>query len=165
MQSGVFAFIVINVNRDILGDRMGSVGEFHAFEVGREDVVGFTSRHALGELAVVVGIHLPTDLLGLVLGAAHFYTDAVDGPIVWTPYRSNDEGVRLLRVGVTLGGTEHSGGQAEKQKQEASERKQPCKSQARGEPRSSHRLHFPRPLPRRLLHSRLQPLSIRAEWW
>src|SRR5579862_80326 len=57
MQSGVFAFVVINVDGDFVGEvQRSSVSGFHAFQVGPEDIVGVPGRNALGELAHVVGV-------------------------------------------------------------------------------------------------------------
>src|SRR5271154_2442599 len=104
MQSGVFAFVVIDVNGDFLHQvHRLAVGGLEAFEVGPDDVVVFAGRNALGELAVVVGIHLPLGLL--VFGAADFYFDPVDGTIVRSPDRAHDQGVGFVFVPVfRLGG-------------------------------------------------------------
>src|SRR5579872_175615 len=106
MQSGVFAFVVINVDGDFAGEvQRSSVSGFHAFQVGPEDIVGVPGRNALGELAHVVGVDLPLCFVFLVLGRADLHVYAVHGAIVGTPDSAENEGVRLLRIGLPLSGT------------------------------------------------------------
>jgi hypothetical protein len=96
MQSSVFAFIMIDVNGNFLDQaQWPAVDRFEAFEVGRKNIVGLAGRNTLGELAHVVGVDLPADLLGFIGGAADFYWDAIDGAIVGSPDRAGDECVGL----------------------------------------------------------------------
>jgi hypothetical protein len=96
MHAGVLAFFVVDVNGDVLGVSGGPVGEFDAFEVGGEDVVGFSGRNALGEFTVVVGEDLPADFVGLVGGAADFDSHAVDGTIIRPPHGAGNQSIGLF---------------------------------------------------------------------
>lgn len=107
MQSRILAFIIINVDcHFLIKVQRGAVGEFDAFEVGGEDVVIFAGGDALREFAIVVGVHLPADFLGLVFGAADLYFDAVDGLIIGSPDGAEDEGIRLRGLAAPLRGVE-----------------------------------------------------------
>ena len=98
MQSGVFAFVIIDVDGNFLDQaQRPAVSGFEAFEVGGEEVVGLAGRNALGELAHVVGVDLPLRLL--VFGGADFYEDAVDGMIVGSPNRAGDNSIVVLGLG------------------------------------------------------------------
>jgi len=66
VQAGILAFFVIDVDGDFLGEMQGlAVGGLEAFQVGPEDVVGLACGNALGKLAMMVGVDLPADFLGL----------------------------------------------------------------------------------------------------
>src|SRR5579859_2379713 len=98
VDSGVFALIVINVNRDFLGMERLAVNGFDALEIGGQDVLGLAGRNALGELAIVVGENLPADFLGLVDGAPDLYPYAVERAVVGSPDRAGDEGIGLVPI-------------------------------------------------------------------
>src|SRR5579863_561038 len=100
VQAGILALVVIDVDRHFLGQVEGfAVGGLEVFEVGPENVVGFTGRNALGEFTVMVGVEFPADFAGFVGGTANFNRHAVDGLIVRTPDRAEDD-----RVGLFFGG-------------------------------------------------------------
>jgi hypothetical protein len=103
MQSRVLTFVIINVDSNFLSEvKRGTVREFDAFEVGRKDVIVFAGGNALREFAIVVGVHFPSDLLGLVFGTADLHLDTVDGMIIGSPDGSEDEGIGLRGLGVPL---------------------------------------------------------------
>ena len=94
MQSGVFAFVVVDVDGNFLDQVQGlAVGRLEVLQVRREDVVGFPGGNALGEFAHVVGIDFP--LRFLVFRAADLYGDAVDRTIVGAPDGAGDQSVGL----------------------------------------------------------------------
>src|SRR5690349_11984768 len=95
MQAGIFAFVAVNVNDDILNEVQGlAVGGLEVFQIGGKDVVGFSGRNTQGEFTVMVGIEFPLGLL--VFGAADFYEYAINRAIVGTPDRTGDQGVGLV---------------------------------------------------------------------
>jgi len=98
MQAGVFALVVVDVNGGVLSVDGLAIGRFDAFKVRRKNVVGFSSGNALSELAMMVGIDIPADFLGLVGGTANLDVDSVDGAIVGAPDRTSDQ-----RVGLVVG--------------------------------------------------------------
>src|ERR1700722_4948216 len=106
MQTGVLAFVVINVDGYFLGQvQRPAVDEFEAFEIGPENVVGLAGGYALGEFAVVIGIQFPPNFLGLIAGSPDLHSNPVKGMIVWSPDCSKDEGVGFFRFGLPLSGT------------------------------------------------------------
>jgi hypothetical protein len=97
MQSGVFAFLAIDMNGYLLGEMHGlAVSRLKVLEISRKDVFDFTRGHALGEFAPVVGVDLPTDFLRLIGLAADFHRYAIDGPVIRTPHGPGDHGVRFI---------------------------------------------------------------------
>ena len=171
MQAGVFAFIVVDMDGDILDEaELPAVGSFESLEVGSKDVVRIADRHALGEFPVMVGIHFPADFVGLVLAATNLDRNAIDWMVVRSPYGASNESViilgllceqRLMRTDIR------------QQKQ----RDQGCaegweasfSGTARRKPRSmgtsNHCLRFLLRLLPRPLRSLLRPPSTRAGWW
>src|SRR5579872_7585520 len=75
-----------------------AVSRFVAFEVGPDNVFSFPDGQALFKLTVMVGVDFPTNLLRLIGGFADLDRDAVDGQIVRSPNRTDDQ-----RVGLSLG--------------------------------------------------------------
>ena len=97
MQSGVFAFVVVDVNGHFLKQVEGlSVGRFEMLQIGRKDVFAFAGGNALGELAPMVGIDFPSNFLGFIGGAANSHRDSINRPIIRTPDCPKDKGVRLV---------------------------------------------------------------------
>src|SRR5271157_425089 len=151
---------------DFLSVCWGAVGEFDAFEVGGDDVVGFTSRDSLGKFTAVVGVKFPADFLGFIGGAADLHSYAVHGMIVRSPDRAEDEGVGLAGFDL-LSGRVQKWGQAEKKRED--QRKPGGGAlrgkQALGESRTSHRRRFPLPVLLLPLRNPLPRPSIPADWW
>ncbi len=81
MQSCVFAFVFINVHGDFLHQVQGfAVDSLEAFQISRDDVVGFSGRNPLREFAQVVGDELPLWLF--ILGAADLDRNSIDRTII-----------------------------------------------------------------------------------
>jgi hypothetical protein len=107
MQTGVFAFDVINVDSYFLGQVQGlAVGGFEVFEIGPEDIVGLAGRDALGKFSHVVGKDLPLGFL--ILGAPDLHFDAKYRVIVGTPDGPENEGIRFWRFGVLRSRTQEA---------------------------------------------------------
>src|SRR5450631_120595 len=164
MQSSVFAFVVINVNSHFLDQpKRLAVGGLEAFEIGRENVVGFAGRHTLGEFAQVVGINLPLRLL--VFGPADFHGDAINRMVVRTPDRAGDQ-----RVGLAFGlrGCEETWLRTDrcedKDEWKENTERPPHKKLSEPRVRRNHRLRSPPSLLRLLRRSPPPRLSIRADW-
>src|SRR5208282_724763 len=178
MQSGVFAFVVINVDGNFFQEMKGlAVGGLDAFQVSPENVVCFTGGHALGKFAVMIGVKLPADLLRLIGGAPNLYGNAVYGMIVGAPDGSENESVGLfflVLVSIRRRVAERScaqklRSQTEEQHFEDYQRarenprgRHPGKARPRS--RSNHRLRSPR-LPLPPLRSRLRRPSTPGERW
>jgi len=97
MQTGVFAFVVVDVNRDLLEQVEGlSIGRFKVLQIGGKDVFVFTGRNALGELAAMIGIDFPSNLLGFIRSTANSHRDAENGPVIGTPDRTKDKRIWLV---------------------------------------------------------------------
>ena len=123
MHPSVLALFAVDVDSHILGVGGSAVGKFDAFQVGRENVVGFSGGDALGEFAVVVGVDLPADFLGLVGGAADFDLHSVERAVIRTPDGSGNKRVGLLVLGR---GTEKSRAEAKQEyKQQESRARHP----------------------------------------
>ena len=152
MQSGVLALFVEDVDFHFFRQaELSAVGKLHAFEIGGEYVVGFPGGNALGEFAVMVGVLIPANFFRLVGGTPNSYVHTVDGKVVGTPDRTEDERVGLLLL---RGGGQRAYGGA---KQNCDQQK--LEEESRSGPggfTNSHRLRFPlrlllrlRSLPRR----------------
>jgi hypothetical protein len=74
-QNEIFSFVIIDVHCE-LGFRL-ALGSLY---VGRDDVVGFTRRHPLSKLALVIGHEFPFWLL--LIGAANLDFHAICREIV-----------------------------------------------------------------------------------
>src|SRR5271166_609928 len=183
MQSGVFAFVVINVDGDFLDQaQRAAVGGLETLEVGGENVVGIAGGNALGELAHVVGVDFPADFFGFVLGAADFHGDTIDRMVVGSPDRAGNESVWLTLgrrsgekpVWRTGRRTEHRSEhrtehrsehrQENYDQEEKTEGGQLCESM-RPKSRSSHRLRSLPPLLRLLRRSLPRRPSTQADSW
>ena len=104
MQSGVFAFIIINVNSDFLDQAQRlAISRLVTLKIGPKNVVGFAGGDTLGKLAIVVGKELPLGFF--VFGAPNLYGYAVDGVVVRSPDCPEDEGIRLFGLAMMLRGT------------------------------------------------------------
>ena len=164
VEADVLALVVVDVDGYFFDQVEGlAVAGLVAFEVGPDDVFGFFGGETLLELAVVVGVDLPADFLGLVGGFADFDSHAVDGPIVWAPDGSDDYCKRFLFR--ALGSSKavlRTEGWQEKQSNSDRVERQLGDRPAGAAIRSSHRLRIPLPL-RLLLRNLLQPLSTRAD--
>src|SRR3974390_709172 len=166
MQSGVGALIEINMDGDFFDQMKGlAVDRFDALEIGGNDVVRFASRNALGELAHVVGMEFPTDLVWLVFAAAGSDSDSVDGMVVGPPDGPYDQSVRLA-FGLRSGLKAAMGSQSRREKHhhQKTKQRQLGKSLARTQLRSSHRLRSPPLLLPLLLRSLLRRLSTPGDW-
>ena len=106
MQPRVLALVAVDVHGDVLSVCGRAVGKLDALEVGREDVVGFTSRDSLGELPVVVGVKFPADFLGFIGGAANCHSDAIHGTTIRSPDGAEDESVGLAGFNLLRGGAQ-----------------------------------------------------------
>jgi len=103
MQSSVFALVKINVYGNFLDQvQWLAVGGLETLQVCRDYVIQFARRHPLGELAHMVGKHLPLGLF--VFSAADLHFDAVHRTIVRTPDGTDNEGVWLFVLGLSLSG-------------------------------------------------------------
>src|ERR1017187_9454663 len=164
MQSSVFAFIVINVHRHFLNQsKRLAIGRLEAFEIDRENVVGFAGRDTLGEFAQVVGINVPLRLL--VFGPADFHRDAINRMVVRTPDRAGDQSIGLA---FGLRGCEdiwlRTDRCEDKDDWKENTERPPHKKLSEPRVRRNHRLRSPPSLLRLLRRSLLPRLSIRADW-
>src|ERR1039458_561028 len=139
---------------------------FHALEIGPHHVVGLAGGKPLGEFACMVGIELPLGLF--VRHAADLDLHAVEGAIVRSPDRSENESIAICRFqllgrGSCEGWRQDARAQgSEKENNQQAERGEARKQKSTGGFTSRHRLRFPllRPLPR----SRPRPPSTPADW-
>jgi hypothetical protein len=92
MEADVDAFVVLYVDWNLLDEMQRlSIGGFHAFEIGFDDVVGLAGGNALGEFSRVVGKSLP--LRFFIRDATNLDFDSVDGVIVGSPDGAEDKSV------------------------------------------------------------------------
>ena len=165
VEAYILALVVVDVDSDFFDQVEGlAVFGLVAFEIGPHNVFGFFRGKALLELAVMVGVDLVADFLGLVGGFTNFDGNTVDRPIVGAPNRANDYRERLF-----LGTLSSKKGilRTERWQEEQSDHDR-IKRQRGDRPagaaiRSSHRLRIPLPLLPLLPRNLLQPLSIRAD--
>src|SRR3974390_2370348 len=96
MQAYILALVVIDVDGVFLDEVDGlAIGRFEAFQIGPENVIGFTGRDALGEFAHVIGVDLPPSFIGFVFSLSDLHSDAINGAIIRAPDGPGDQGVRL----------------------------------------------------------------------
>jgi hypothetical protein len=121
MQAGIFALVVIDVDRDFLHEMQRlALWCFDALDVGRKDIVGFSGGNALGEFAMMVGVDFPTNFLLFVGRAADVYSHAINGMIVGAPDSSKDDRVGLVFLALRSRGVE---AQIEREKKDCDRQK------------------------------------------
>jgi hypothetical protein len=163
MQTSIFALVVVDVHFDFLGQtELGAVGKFQVFGVGGKNIVGFAGGNVLSELTHVIGVLFPSDFFRLVGSTAYFHANAVDGAIVGSPNRAEDDCIGLPRF--LRSGIQDSWGETKEDEADRQWMGQSQIAQTSAEPTNSHRPRFLVPL---LLPLRSPPrrLSIRAGWW
>lgn len=96
MEANILTLVFVDVYRDFLNQVKGlAVGGFQVLQISGENVIGLTGRNALGKLAHVIGVDLPTDFLRLICAFADSHDNTVHGVIIGSPNGSGDQGVGL----------------------------------------------------------------------
>jgi hypothetical protein len=75
--------------------QLPACGQLVVLYISPDDVVVLASGHSLRELAGVIGIEFPANLLGIIAGQPNPYLDPIERPGVGTPDGSEDQRVRL----------------------------------------------------------------------
>jgi hypothetical protein len=96
VETDVLPLVVVDMDRDFFHQpELLAVGGLEALEIGREYVIGVTSRKALLEFAVMIRNHLPANFAGLVFASANLDGNSVDWMVVRAPHRPDDHGIAL----------------------------------------------------------------------
>ena len=91
MKSDVGTFVIVDVHGHI-GTRLQLLarGQLVVLHIRPNDVVGLARGQALGKLAGVIGVELPTDFLVLIAGPPDLHLDPIERVPIGVPDRSED---------------------------------------------------------------------------